>query len=264
MNTTTAVQKKRKPESIGSGYLNILAPLIVLVILIAALEFFTRAFGISRFVLPPPTDIIAQTISNFPEIWPHFLFSLKIVAIGFVISVPLGMFIAALFSQYEILVKAISPVIIWLVITPMITLIPLIMLWLGTDPNLRVIVVIIQATPIITLNTLNGFTNIESEKLELAKSVGASKMQTFIKIIFMNAMPQVFTGIKLGCIFSTIGAISADFVAGTVGLGSRIVQYTKYNSIELSYGCIIIIALIGICLFSIVELIERRIVLWKN
>jgi ABC-type nitrate/sulfonate/bicarbonate transport system permease component len=93
-----------------------------------------------------------------------------------------------------------------------------------------VIVVIIQATPIITLNTLNGFTNIEGEKLELAKSVGASKLQTFIKIIFMNAMPQVFTGIKLGCIFSTIGAISADFVAGTVGLCSRNVHLTKYNA----------------------------------
>lgn len=263
MNNTIAI-KKKKAEQKDTNHIGVIAPLTVLFVIIVLLEFITRAFGISRFVLPPPTDIIRQTVLNFPEIWPHFLFTLKIVAIGFMVSVPFGMLLAALFSQFDILVKAISPVIIWLVITPMITLIPLIMLWLGTDPNLRVIVVIIQATPIITLNTLNGFTNIENEKLELAKSVGASKLQTFIKIIFMNAMPQVFTGIKLGCIFSTIGAISADFVAGTTGLGSRIVQYTKYNSIELSYGCIIIIALIGISLYSIVEFIEKRVVLWKN
>jgi NitT/TauT family transport system permease protein len=263
LNNTIAA-KKKKTENNELGYTGVIAPLVVLIVIIALLELFTRVSGISRFVLPPPTDIIKQTVLNFPEILPHFLFTLKIIVIGFMISVPLGMLLAALFSQFNILVKAISPVIIWMVITPMITLIPLIMLWLGTDPNLRVIVVIIQATPIITLNTLNGFTNVENEKLELAKSVGASKSQTFMSIIFMNAMPQVFTGIKLGCIFSTIGAISADFVAGTIGLGYRIIQYTKYNNTELSYGCIIIIALIGISLYSIVEFIEKRVVLWKN
>ena len=107
----------------------------------------------------------------------------------------------------------------------MITLIPLMTLWLGTDPNLRVIIVIIQATPIICMNTLNGFIHVEQEKLELAKSIGATKLQTFVHITFMNALPQVFTGIKLGCIFSTIGAVSADFVSRGQGLGDRIIKF---------------------------------------
>lgn len=77
------------------------------------------------------------------------------------------MLLAALISQSGLVTRAISPVIIWLVITPLITLIPLLTLWLGYDPMQRVYVVIIQATPIITLNTLNGFTNLENEKVEL-------------------------------------------------------------------------------------------------
>lgn len=260
-SNATVIKRKKKEFSL----INFLAPLLVLVFLLVGLEIIARTTGISKFILPAPSAIIAQTLQKFPtDLWPHFLFTMKIIVFGFVIAVSLGMILAALFSQFNILVKAISPVIIWLVITPLITLIPLIMLWLGSDPNLRLIVVIVQATPIITLNTLTGFTTVETDKLELARSVGATKLQAFTKIAFMNAMPQVFTGIKLGCIFSTIGAISADFVAGTCGLGFRIIQYTKYNMTELTYGCIIIIALIGIGLYSLVNMVEKRVVLWKN
>jgi len=242
-----------------------LAPLIVLVAVFIILEVIARTSGIPFYILPPPSVIIGSTIEKFPrDILPQFLFTFKIIGIGFAVATLIGMALAALFSQFSIITKAVTPVIIMLVITPLITLIPLMVLWVGTNPDLRVIVVIIQATPIITLNTLTGFTNLETDKIELAKSIGATKMQRFSKIIFMNAMPQVFTGIKLGGIFATIGAVSADFVAGNIGLGFRIIQYTKYNMTDLAYGCILIIAGIGILLFMVVTAIEKRVVVWKN
>jgi ABC-type nitrate/sulfonate/bicarbonate transport system permease component len=80
----------------------------------------------------------------------------------------------------------------------------------------------------------------------------------------MNAMPQVFTGIKLGCIFSVIGSVSADFVAKGIGMGNRIIQFTKYVKTDLTYGSIIIVALIGIFLYSLMSYIEKKIVIWKN
>jgi ABC-type nitrate/sulfonate/bicarbonate transport system permease component len=263
MSTNAVVKRRTRKKEVDLA--SIVIPIITLLIILTVLELIARYTGISRFILPPPSEIIYQTATKFiPDILPHFLFTLKVIVVGFAIAVVLGMLLAALFSQFSFLVKAATPIIIWLVITPMITLIPLIMLWLGTEPDNRIIVVIIQATPIIALNTLTGFTTVELDKYELVKSVGATKLQAFTKITFMNAMPQVFTGVKLGCIFSTIGAISADFVAGTCGLGFRILQYTKYNMTDLSYGCIIIIALIGLTLYNIVDSIEKRVVLWKK
>ena len=70
--------------------------------------------------------------------------------------------------------------------------------------------------------------------------------------------------LKLGCIFSTIGAVSADFVSRNIGLGDRIIKFLKYSNFEQSYGCIVIIALIGIIFYTIVEMIEKRVVLWKK
>lgn len=248
---------KRDPKTI-------LAPLVVLAIIIIALEVGLRIFGIPAYVMPLPTNILTGTIKQFHVILPDMLFTIKMILIGYAVAVPAGILLAAVFSQIDLVVKAVRPLIICLTITPMITLIPLMTLWMGTDPNLRVIIVIIQAVPIICLNTLNGFTNVEQEKLELARSVGASKLQTFVYVTFMNAMPQVFTGLKLGCIFSTIGAVSADFVSRNIGLGDRIIKFLKYSNFEQSYGCIVIIALIGITFYTIVEMIEKRVVLWKK
>lgn len=259
--TSAKVNIKRKKKR---DMVSIVAPLVVLAILVFGLQIICTLFDINEHVIPKPFDMITETIRVFGDILPHFLFTIKIVLLGFIISVPLGMLIAAVLSQSKILISALSPIILVLVITPMMTLVPLMLLWLGTNPNLRLLVIIVQATPIITFNTLNGFTHVEKEKLELGASVGASKLQTFIKITFMNAMPQVFTGVKLGCIFSVIGAISADFVGGKIGMGTRIVYYTKYNSTAVTFGCIILVAIIGLVLYYSVSALERRVVLWKK
>lgn len=243
----------------------IIAPLVALALLYGALEIIIPLSGINRIVLPTPTAIIKVIAEAFAaDIWPHFIFNVKVIFFGFLIAVPFGMLLAAICSQFNIIVKAVSPYVILLVVTPMITLIPLIQLWMGSDPDIRILVVVIQCTPIIMLNTLTGFTTVEQSKLDLARSMGASKLQTFIKIIFPNAMPQVFTGIKLGCIFSTIGSVTADFVFGMQGLGFKVQQATKYVMTEVVYGSIILIALIGFILYKIVALIERRIIVWKK
>jgi len=245
--------------------LSTLLPILTFLILYIGLEILIKLTGIPRIVLPTPTAIIADTVRNFPvDLWPHFLVSLKVIVFGFFIAIPLGVAMAAIFSQFPIIVKAVSPFIILLVVTPVITIVPILILWLGTDPNVRILAVVLQATPIITLNTLSGFSMVENEKLELMKSMGASRSQTFFKIIFPNALPQVFTGIKLGCIFSTIGAISADFVAGNVGLGFRVLHYSGLIMTEMAYGTILIVALIGIILYLVASSIEKKVIVWRK
>lgn len=237
----------------------------MLALLFGGLELVVRAAHINRIVLPTPSAIVAGVAESFADdIWPHFIYNFKVIFFGFLIAVPLGMLLAAICSQFKILVKAISPYIILLVVTPMITLIPLIQLWLGSDPNIRILVVVIACTPIIMLNTLTGFTNVETAKIELARSMGASKLQTFIKITFPNAMPQVFTGVKLGCIFSTIASVTADFVFGMQGLGFKVQQATKYVMTEIVYGSIILIAIIGFILYKTVSIVEKKVIIWKK
>ena len=109
---------------------------------------------------------------------------------------------------------------------------------------------------------LRGFTKVETAKRELFRSMGAGRFKTFVKLIFPNALPQVFVGLKLGCIFSTIAAMSADLAASNEGLGSRISVYSGMLMTDMAYGTIIVVALIGIVLFMIVAYIEKKVVIW--
>ncbi|MDR1611416.1 MAG: ABC transporter permease [Planctomycetota bacterium] len=266
MTTTTARQTppvKGKPLKRKTEPICYIAPIILFVAVVAAWALFVSASGISRTILPSPFAIFREMSKNFVrDILPHLLFTLRVILTGYAVAVPLGILIAAVCSQYRIIIKATTPLIILLVVTPMITMVPLFMLWMGFDSKVRVIVVILQATPIICLNTLTGFTTTEGAKLELMRAMGATRLQTFVKLIFPNALPQVFTGLKLGCIFSTIAAMSADLAAGKEGLGYRIQQYSSLIMTEMAYGTILIVALIGIVLFQIVVMIERRVILW--
>jgi ABC-type nitrate/sulfonate/bicarbonate transport system permease component len=244
---------------------NMLAPFIVLIIVILGLELIIKIFNIPRQILPAPTAIIKVLTAEFKvNILSHFLITIQVIMTGFVIGVPTGIFCAALLTQFKILEKAFSPYVIMLVTTPFIILVPIFMLWMGFGINVRILAVTLQTIPIVMLNSLSGFNNVEKVKIDLMKSLGANKVQTFMKIIFPNALPQVFTGIKLGGIFSTIAAISAEFAGARTGLGSRIVYFSSFIETELAFGCILITALIGITLFNLISMIERKIIIWKN
>jgi NitT/TauT family transport system permease protein len=242
----------------------IIAPIVLLIFLVIGVEALVSLGGISDKILPRPSDMVIGTIRVFRvDILDDFLSTLKYVIIGITISAPLGILLAALFSQFKILVKAMTPIVILLVVTPMITLVPLLRLWMGLNPDVRIVAIVLQASPIIMLNTLTGFTNIETSKLEVMRSLGANRFQTFILAIFPNAFPQVFTGIKLGCIFGTIATIACDFILAGEGLGVRMLKYSRYLLVDRVFGCILLIGIIGFSLFSLVTYIEKKVIVWK-
>jgi ABC-type nitrate/sulfonate/bicarbonate transport system permease component len=254
---------KGKPLKKKKDPIYFIAPMVLLVAFLMFWEIGVAVSGVSRTILPAPHAIFIEMAKNFSrDIWPHMVFTLEVILTGYVVAIPLGILIAAVCSQFKLLTQAITPIIILLVVTPMITMVPLFMLWMGFDSKVRIIVVILQAAPIILLNTLTGFKTVENSKIELMRSMGATRMQTFIKVKFPNALPQVFTGLKLGCIFATIAAMSADIAGGKIGLGYRIQQYSGLIMTEMAFGTIIIVALIGIILFQVVAMIEKKVILW--
>lgn len=244
---------------------NIFVPLITFIVIFGGLELIVRGFNISRQILPAPTSILEALVRYFvSDLGKHFILTLIEILAGFMIGVPLGIAFAALLSQNKKLLRAFSPYVIFLVTTPMLTLVPLFMMWLGFGSKSRILVVILQTIPIVTLNSINGFNSIEKFKLDLARSLGATKNQTFIKIIFPNALPQVFTGIKLGAIFSTVAALGAQFAGAKNGLGNRIIYYSRLIQTETAFASIVLVAIIGISMYTIISMIERKVVIWRN
>lgn len=249
--------------NMNKRWLNIAAPLALLAVLLGAWEIYVALSGIDPRILPAPHVIFSKLGSKFMrDLSSDFIYTIQVILTGYCISIPSGILLAALCSQSKKVTKAITPVLILLVVIPMLTLVPILQLWYGYVMKVRIIVVICQAVPIICLNTLRGFTKVEEAKQELLRSLGATRLQTFIKLVFPNALPQVFVGLKLGCIFSTIAAMGADLAASNEGLGSRISVFSGMLMTDMAYGTIIVVALIGIVLFMIVAFIEKKVVVW--
>ena len=244
---------------------DVLAPIVLFVVLYLALEIIIRMFAIPRYVLPSPTQILLSFLSQATTvIIPNLIITLQEIFVGLLFGIPLGIVLAAFMTQFKILDKAFSPFVILLATTPLLTLVPLLMLWLGLGIQIKMIAVAISTFPIVMLNAATGFSNVDDLKLELMKALGASRLQTFFRVILPAASPSVFTGVKLGCIFATTTAIGAEFVGGNVGLGSKILMATSFIQTDIAFACILAVALIGIVLYGLVAFLERRIVTWET
>jgi NitT/TauT family transport system permease protein len=196
-------------------------------------------------------------------ILPELLFTLKIIGAGYAISILAGFLIAAVCSQSRLLARSVTPVAVTFMVTPTIILIPIFMVFLGFSPIVRVAAVALQCAPIIVLNTLTGFTAIEQSQREMLLAHGCSKWQIFTKFTVFNAMPQIFTGLKLGCIISIIAALGADFAMGKIGLGYRIKISSSMVALDMVFATIIVAALVGIIMFEAVSFIEKHVVVWR-
>jgi NitT/TauT family transport system permease protein len=166
-------------------------------------------------------------------------------------------------TNFVLLSAALTPYVLLLVTTPIITLVPLLMLWMGFGINTRILTVLIQAFAIINLNSCTGFLNVPTLRHELMDTFGASRIQRFFHVTLPTALPDVFTGLRLATIFSTTTCISAEYVGGNMGLGSQIIMYSQFLKTTESFACIFYVAIIGLFFYQLVGVAQNRIIKWK-
>ena len=244
---------------------NWLPPLVILVLLIGTLELFTTGLKmINEFVIPSPSSILWDTIAFFNLRVGDFSSTMYNTLIGYVISVPVGIVLAGVLAQSKTVVRAMSPIIIVFAATPMLVLVPILVMWTSFAPWTRTFAVAMQTVPIILLNTITGFTNVPFEKEELAMVYGASRVQRFLKIVLPQALPRIFTGLRMGVINATMGIVGTEFIVLGRGMGYRIIVACNFLKFPLVFGCIIVIALASYILMCIVTMIERNVVVWKH
>lgn len=241
----------------------IIAPLVMFITLFALWEIILKVFEIPRWIIPGPIAIFKSMVVNFSDFWPHIWMSMITIFTGFAIAVPIGILLAALITNYKLINAALDPYIIFLVVTPLVTLVPLLMFFLGFGINVRIIAVIIQSFAIVNMNAATGFNNVERVRLELMQSLRANRIQAFSRVIFPSSLPDVFTGIKLCGIFATTACVSVEYVGGNEGLGSQIIKYTQFMGTEKAFACIFFVAIIGISLYSLISLAEKKIIKWS-
>lgn len=249
------MQNNTLSKRIGEIF-HLLSPVLVFVILFLVLEFAIDIFKIPTWLLAKPSEAVHALLSNSSEIWLNASQTIKEIIIGYLIGVSVGISMALIFTSNDWMDRAVSPYVIFLIVTPQIILVPLLMLWMGFGIQVKIFAVALATFPINMISTMTGVRNVEHTRYELMKSLRATKLQTFFQVLVPSALPNVFTGMRLGTIFATTSAIGAELISGNIGIGPQISYFTEFMMVDVAFAYVYVMILISVTLYSLISLLE--------
>lgn len=242
--------------------MNWLAPLGFFAAIIAIWEFFVHIFSVPQYLLPAPSAIFIDMITNLDSLLFHAGVTFWEAFLGFLLANVLGVLVAILFAHSRLFERGLSPFVIALQTTPLLAMAPLIILWLGTGIISKVVTAALIAFFPAVVNTLKGLRSVDSEALDLFRSLSATKWQIFSKLRCWSAMPFIFSALKISTSLAVVGAIISEFVGANEGIGFVILISSYHLEMVRMFSAVIAAALMGVAFYWTVSFIERRVVFW--
>jgi NitT/TauT family transport system permease protein len=243
--------------------LEILVIILVAVVIVGGTEVLLLVFNVPHYVLPRPSQIGSALITEFPLYWPHLVTTLFELFVGFAIGGSIGFILAAVITQFPFVEKIVTPYILLLVTTPMLALVPLLILRFGFGSEPRIIAVALASGPMVMINSATGFRRVDLAKIALARSFGADTLQIFTKIRIPMAMPMIIVGLMVGSIFGLLTTIGAEMVGGAEGLGNRLTYYSALIRMPQFFAIILILAILGISIYVFFYLLGKKWASWE-
>ncbi len=242
-----------------------LAPAVAFVAILIAWEFTVRALEVPQYLLPAPSAIVIDFIVNIHTLAFHTGITLWEAFLGFALANAIGVLVAIVFAHSSTLEKGLYPYAIALKTTPIIAMAPLLLLWFGNGISSKVAAAALIAFFPAIVNTTKGLKAVDTEALDLLRSLSATKWQIFTKLRLPNALPYIFSALKISTSLAVVGAIVGEFVGANRGIGYLILVNSYHLEIVKMFSAVIAAALAGILFFWVVVLLEKRVIFWvKN
>jgi ABC-type nitrate/sulfonate/bicarbonate transport system permease component len=240
-----------------------LGPLLLVIGLVVLWQVLARAFEVPAFLLPAPTDIVRLMIEEWPLIQMHSLATIWSIATGYVAASAFALLISAVMIRYPLVERLIMPIFVGLQSVPKIAIAPLILVWVGAGAGSKILVVASIAFFPIVINTMAGFKEVDSGLTDVFSSVDASERHMFFRLRLPYAMPYIFAGLRIATTLSVLGAIVAEWLAASNGLGYLVLSGSFNFNTARSFAAIIVLAVIGTAFFGLMAWLERMMA-WKR
>jgi putative hydroxymethylpyrimidine transport system permease protein len=221
------------------------------------------ALGLESFLVPSPAEIAESLWDNRSLLAENTWVTLREIVLGFACALIAGVGFAILMHFSGIVLRASYP---WMVATqaiPVIVLGPILVVWFGFGIGPKLAIVALVCFFPITVNVLDGLRSVDPEAIKLLRTLYASRWQRFTRLEAPSALPGFFTGARIAIVFAPIGAIFGEWVGASSGLGHQILQDNAQLEIARVFAAIAILAAIGIALFALLALAERRVITWR-
>ena len=238
----------------------VVPPLATFVVVVAAWELAVRALDVPRFLVPPPSAVLAALITDLAVLAGSTVTTARGALFGFFLSATVGTGAGLVLSLSKTLERSLYPYALFLQTVPIVAIAPLLVLWFG--PGLRAVAVsafIVSVFPVIA-NTLSGLRSVDPRLKDLFRLYGASRFATLFKLDLPFALPSMATGLRVASGLAVIGAIVGEFVAGfaegRAGLGITVLAAYRQLRTDLLFAAVMLASLLGLALFAAVSVVS--------
>ena len=237
--------------------------LVTFLVIIIFWHIICLLFELPSFILPSPDLVAIALFNNFFEILNHSSITLLEILLSLFFGIVLGSFFAVLISLSERLKRWIMPLLLASQSIPVFALAPILVLWFGYGISSKVIIGTIIVFFPIASNFSDALNKIPKEYIHAGQTLGFSKLQIFNLIKLPNALPGLFSGIRVGACFAPIGAVVGEWIGGSQGLGSYMIYSNARLQIDNMFAALIILIVITISLYHLIDLILKKLIWWE-
>ena len=259
----TQAQTTGAPRTPRRRYDKVLYPLLVAVLLLGAWQGAVTGFKLPPYLVPSPLLMMQTLVTDWQVLGGALLFTLKITLLSFGVAVLLGTLVSFLFVQSRTLETALFPYAVLLQVTPIVAVAPLIIIWVRNPTGAMVVCAALVALFPIISNTTLGLRSVDPDLQSYFRMNRASRLQTLWRLRIPSALPFFFGGLRISSGLSLIGAVVAEFVAGTGGTGAglayQILQAGFQLDIPRMFAALLLISLTGVALFVLMAWWSKRV-----
>lgn len=241
---------------------DVIAPIVVGILALLAWDIFVRVTKMPPYLLPGPFLVLQTLISDWNTLFPALIITLQITIVAFIAAVVSGLLVAILFTQSKWIERSLFPYAVILQTTPIVAIAPLIIIWLknSTFAALVVCAWIVAFFPIVS-NTTLGLNSIDHNLSNVFQLYRASRWQTLLYLRLPAAMPYFLGGLRISGGLALIGAVVAEFVAGTGGSRSGLayqILMASYNlQIPRMFAALFLTTALGVIIFVLLTILSN-------
>ena len=243
---------------------NIVLTVLLFVASVAVWELVVRVLALPSFILPPPSQVAVALWRGLASgvYIEHLGYTLLETLLGFVVGSALGFFLGTAVAMNRYVEFFFYPYIVMFQSLPKVALAPLIVIWFGLGLTSKVINAALIAFFPLMVNTIVGLRSADEDRLNLMRSLDASEAQIFWMLRLPGALPFIMAGLEVAMILALIGAIVAEFVGATQGLGMLIETLNFSADVAGVFSILFILSMLGLLLNQAVAAVRRRVLFW--
>lgn len=221
-------------------------------------------WAVPAWLLPSPSRIIATLVASLPVLVEHTLATLTVTIPGFGLALASGFGLGVALDASPLLRRAVYPLLVTSQTVPIVAIAPLLVVGFGFGLLPKVLVVALITFFPIVVNTIDGLQGADRDQRRLLEAMGANYWQLLRLLRLRAALPAIFTGIKVSITYSVIGAVLAEWIGASAGLGVYIARSLRAFRTDQVFVAALVTSLMTIALFTLVSLLERWVVFWKG